>query len=211
MYTDCGLVLMVDQSWFSSTITKTCLMWLLTVTATGPEAVAAPEASRARTASVWAPFETEKLSQVAAKGAAAALATTAPSSWYSTVAVPAGAEADRPTGPASTAPLETPVRAGTGVVTGGGSTGGVPTGGVGSVPAGLAVFPPHARTVAVARAASVRKVADALSERGCTGSPGEGSLENTPGSALIRATTQAPTRLGYASFAAAFALEVLIR
>src|SRR5437868_14728918 len=124
MYTDCGLVLMVDQSWFSSTITKTCLMWLLTVTATGPEAVAAPEASRARTASVCAPFETEKLSQVAAKGAAAALATTAPSSWYCTVAVPAGAEAARPTGPASTAPLEMPVIAGAEADGGGLSAGG---------------------------------------------------------------------------------------
>src|SRR5438067_13888082 len=98
MYTDCGLVLMVDQSWFSSTITKTCLMWLLTVTATGPEAVAAPEASRARTASVWAPFETEKLSQVAAKGAAGALATTAPSRWYSRVAVPSGGGGAGPSG-----------------------------------------------------------------------------------------------------------------
>jgi len=61
---------------------------------------------------------------VAAKGAAAALATTAPSSWYCTVAVPAGAEAARPTGPASTAPLEMPVIAGAEADGGGLSAGG---------------------------------------------------------------------------------------
>ncbi len=86
-----------DQSWFSNTITKTFLMWLLTVTCTGAEVVTAPAASVARTASVCAPLPTEKLSQVVAKGAPATVARGAPSSWNTVLEVPAGTDALRAT------------------------------------------------------------------------------------------------------------------
>src|SRR3982750_4308256 len=90
---------MADQSWFSSTITKTVLMWLLTVMRTADEEVAAPAASIALTATAWSPFGTEKLSQLSMNGAAAALATTAPSARKATRAVPAGAEGGGESGP----------------------------------------------------------------------------------------------------------------
>src|SRR5689334_25333762 len=99
-------------------------MWLSTVTCTGAEAVTAPEASMARTASVCAPLPAEKLSQVAMKGAPATVARGAPSSWNSVLAVPAGTDALSATGPASTEPVEMPLSAGAGGGAGGASAGG---------------------------------------------------------------------------------------
>src|SRR5205807_10599277 len=83
-------------------------MRLFTVTGMGSPAVAAPGPSVARIASEWGPFATEKLSQVVAKGAADTVATVAPSTWKSTLLVPAGTEADRETCPATDEPALRP-------------------------------------------------------------------------------------------------------
>ena len=59
MYGADELPLIDDQSWFSITMTKTWLMWLLTVTETGSDAVTVPLAAMALAARVCAPLAAE--------------------------------------------------------------------------------------------------------------------------------------------------------
>src|SRR6478672_10226981 len=113
-------------------MTKTVLMWLLTLTCTGSDAEAVPDPSSARSVKTCDPFATKKLSQVAANGAAVTVATVVPSRTKSTCAVPEATVAVRATGPDTTAPLLSPENAG-GVFAGGvGGVGGVGSGTVGS-------------------------------------------------------------------------------
>src|SRR4051812_5439840 len=112
MYGAAALPLIADQSWFSKTIRNTVLMWLSTVTCTGADAVALPCASTARTASVCAPFGTENESQVVTNGEAPTVASVAPSSWNTALAVPAGTVAVSATGPATELPAARPASEG---------------------------------------------------------------------------------------------------
>src|SRR6185295_5264002 len=140
--------LIEDQSWFSSRMTKTVLMWLLTLTCTGSDAEAVPDPSSARSVKTCDPFATEKLSQVAANGAAVTVATVVPSRTKSTCAVPEATVALSATGPDTTAPLLSPENAG-GVFAGGvGGVGGA--GGVGSGTVGSGVTVPASDPGAVA-------------------------------------------------------------
>src|SRR5882672_199634 len=116
----------------------------------------------ALTARVWAPLTVEKVSQVAAKGAAVSLATTAPSKRNSMLAVPGGAAAESSREPDTIAPFVSPVS--DGVDGGVGGTGS--TGGGADVPG---VPPAQARAAAARMTDSGRRTGDWRNERRCTG------------------------------------------
>src|SRR2546430_13599119 len=137
-------------------------MRFFTLTWTASPALVLPALSVARTASEWAPFATEKLSQMAVKGAAATVTTVEPSTWKSTLLVPAGTEADRETCPATDEPALRPSSFGP---LGVGAGAGVPVGLVPPEGMSLADDPPlplHEMASANPTAASVRRTAARL-------------------------------------------------